>query len=314
MSTQLRVIDSHTGGEPTRVVIDGGPDLGTGSMAERRTLLAEEFDGFRRTVILEPRGTDALVGALLCEPVDESCVAGVIFFNNTGYLGMCGHGLIGVAITLAYLGRIDSGRHKIETPVGIVEIELTGKNEARIENVASFRYKENVAVEVDGLGTVSGQIAYGGNWFFLVNGSPAPLTLENQRALSDAAQEIMDSLKAQGITGEDGGEIDHVEFFGAPLSSDANSRNFVLCPGGEYDRSPCGTGTSAKLACLAAAGELEPGETWIQESFIGSRFRAKYRLDDQGRVIPSITGHAYICGETTLIQQDNDPFVHGIHG
>ena len=314
MSTQIHVIDSHTGGEPTRVVIDGGPSLGTGSMAERRTLLAEEFDGFRRTVILEPRGSDALVGALLCEPVDESCVAGVVFFNNNGYLGMCGHGLIGVAITLAYLGRLDSGRHKIETPVGIVEIELIGKNEARIENVASFRYEENAAVEVDGLGTVSGQIAYGGNWFFLVNGSPAPLTLENQRVLTDAALNIMDSLKTQGITGANGGEIDHVEFFGAPVSSDANSRNFVLCPGGEYDRSPCGTGTSAKLACLAAAGELEPGETWIQESFIGSRFSASYRLDDDGKVIPSITGHAYICGETTLIQQDNDPFVHGIHG
>lgn len=309
----VRVIDSHTGGEPTRVVIDGGPDLGAGSLAERKSLFAEKFDTFRTTVILEPRGSDAMVGALLCEPGDSSCVAGVIFFNNTGYLGMCGHGAIGVAVTLAYLDRIGPGRHKIETPVGIIEIELLGPNEARIENVASYCHQRNVSIEVDGLGTVSGQVAWGGNWFFLVDESPAALTLENVRLLTDATLEIQRALAAQNITGARGEEIDHVEFFGPPQSADANSRNFVLCPGGEYDRSPCGTGTSAKLACLAAAGKLEPGETWIQESIIGSRFSAHYRIDDEGQVIPSIAGHAYICGETTLIQQDKDPFAQGIH-
>lgn len=309
----VRIIDSHTGGEPTRVIIDGGPDLGSGSMVDRRTLFAEAFDSFRTTVILEPRGFDAMVGALLCEPNDASCAAGVIFFNNTGYLGMCGHGAISVAVTLAYLGRIERGMHKIETPVGIIEFELLGPNEARIENVASYCYRSDVEIDVEGLGTVSGQVAWGGNWFFLVEQSPAPLSLENKRVLTDATQQIMNALKAQGITGKDGGEIDHVEFFGPAQSADADSRNFVLCPGGEYDRSPCGTGTSAKLACLAAADKLAPGETWIQESIIGSRFTASYRVDDDGQLIPSISGHAYICGETTLIQQDDDPFVHGIH-
>jgi 4-hydroxyproline epimerase len=312
--SSVRVIDSHTGGEPTRVVIDGGPDLGTGTMAERKDVLAEKFDTFRQTIILEPRGSDVLIGALLCEPDDPSCVAGVIFFNNAGYLGMCGHGAIGVAITLAYLGRIDSGTHKLETPVGIVEFELVGANEVRIENVASYCHQRDLSIEVEGMGTVSGQVAWGGNWFFLANDSPVPLTLENERILTDATLRIKRALAAQNITGAGGEEIDHIEFFGPPRSADANSRNFVLCPGGAYDRSPCGTGTSAKLACLAAAGDLAPGETWIQESIIGSRFSACYRLDDEGQIIPSITGSAYICGETTLIQQDQDPFVHGIHG
>jgi 4-hydroxyproline epimerase len=314
VSALLRVIDSHTEGEPTRVVIDGGPDLGTGSLADRRALLADKFDAFRTTLILEPRGSDALVGALLCEPNDLSCVAGVIFFNNAGYLGMCGHGLIGVAVTLAYLGRISAGCHKVETPVGIVEIELLGPNEVRIENVASYCYLRDITIEVDGLGSVSGQVAWGGNWFFLVDNTSASLTLDNVRALTDITQKIQRALAAQDITGANGEEIDHIELFGPPQSADANSRNFVLCPGGAYDRSPCGTGTSAKLACLAAADKLEPGDTWIQESIIGSRFIACYRIDGEGQVIPSVTGHAYICGETTLIQQEGDPFVHGIHG
>ena len=312
--SSVRVIDSHTGGEPTRVVIDGGPDLGTGTMAERKDVLAEKFDTFRQTIILEPRGSDVLVGALLCEPEDPSCVAGVVFFNNAGYLGMCGHGAIGVAITLAYLGRIDSGTHKLETPVGIVEFELVGANEVRIENVASYCHQRDLSIEVEGVGTVSGQVAWGGNWFFLANDPPVPLTLKNERVLTDTTLRIKSALAAQNITGAGGEEIDHIEFFGPPRSADANSRNFVLCPGGAYDRSPCGTGTSAKLACLAASGDLAPGEAWIQESIIGSRFSACYRVDDEGQIIPSITGNAYICGETTLIQQDQDPFVHGIHG
>ncbi len=309
----MRVIDSHTGGEPTRVVIDGGSDLRTGSLADRKTLLAEKFDTFRTTVILEPRGSDALVGALLCEPSDASCVAGVIFFDNAGYLGMCGHGLIGVAVTLAYLDRIDPGCHRIETPVGIIDVELPGPNEARIENVASYCYQRDISIEVNGLGSVSGQVAWGGNWFFLVDRPPVSLTLDHVPAPTEAALQIKRALAAQKITGDHGEEIDHIEFFGPPLSAGANSRNFVLCPGGAYDRSPCGTGTSAKIACLATTGKLAPGETWIQESIIGSRFSARYRVDDEGRIVPSIAGHAYICGETILIQQDKDPFVHGIH-
>lgn len=308
----MRVIDSHTEGEPTRVIIDGGPDLGTGSMRERLERFRDNADEIRRTAILEPRGSEAVVGALLCEPTDPSCAAGVIFFNNSGFLNMCGHGTIGVAVTLGYLGRIAPGVHRLETPVGIVQIELLGPNRVAIENVPSYRHRKQVRVEVDGIGTVTGDIAWGGNWFFLVEQSPVPLTFENIRPLTDAAEAVRNALERRNITGADGGEIDHLEFFGPPESSDANSRNFVYCPGGAYDRSPCGTGTSAKLACLAADGKLQPGDLWVQESIIGSRFTASYREGEAGQIIPRIVGRAFVCSEATLIQQPDDPYIHGI--
>jgi 4-hydroxyproline epimerase len=308
----MNVIDSHTEGEPTRVIVDGGPDLGGGPLAERVRRFRDTADDYRRTAINEPRGCDALVGALLCEPEDTSCAAGVIFFNNTGYLKMCGHGAIGVAVTLAYLGRIGPGVHRLETPVGVVEFELLDANLATIENVVSFRHRADVCLEVPELGEIRGDVAWGGNWFFLVEGAPVPLKLDNVRQLTDAALRVRGELRKRRITGAEGGEIDHIEFFGPPESPGADGRNFVLCPGGAYDRSPCGTGTSAKLACLAAAGKLPPGESWVQESIIGSRFTAGYRDAGEGRIVPRITGRAYVCSEATLIQQPGDPFRHGI--
>lgn len=310
--TTVDVIDSHTEGEPTRVVIDGGPDLGVGTLTDRVQRFAADHDDFRRSVVLEPRGSAAMVGALLCEPTDDSCATGVIFFNNTGYLGMCGHGAIGVAVTLAYLQRVELGSIKLETPVGVVSIELSTPNSATVENVASYCYQRNVEIDVDGLGSVRGDIAWGGNWFFLIDGTPYPLTLENEPQLTRSAVAVKDALQTIGITGTNGAEIDHIEFFAPPSSNDANSRNFVLCPGNAYDRSPCGTGTSAKLACLAEQGKLAPGDEWIQESVIGSRFAASYRLNDAGEIIPSISGRAYVCGESKLILQADDPFASGI--
>jgi proline racemase len=308
----IRVIDSHTEGEPTRVVIDGGPQFGAGSLAERRTRFAERYDRFRSFVVNEPRGTDALVGALLTEPVDRDCAAGVIYFNNAGYLGMCGHGTIGLAVTLAHMGRIAPGRHRIETPVGIVGVELRDRNEVTIENVASYRHREGVTVDVPGLGMLSGDVAWGGNWFFLVYDAPFDLDIAQAPELTRKASAVMQALAAAGITGKDGARIDHVEFYGPPRTAGADSRNFVLCPGGAYDRSPCGTGTSAKLACLAAAGKLAPGEAWVQESIVGSRFTGRYRRDEAGRIIPSITGRAYITGESTLYRDPSDPFADGL--
>jgi 4-hydroxyproline epimerase len=225
---------------------------------------------------------------------------------------MCGHGTIGVAVTLAYLGRIGLGTHRIETPVGIVEVKLVDPNQVAIENVPSFRYRTKVAIDVESLGTVEGDIAWGGNWFFLVEPSPFPLTYDNIRRLTDAAEAVRTGLRRRGITGPGGEEIDHVEFFGPARSPEAHGRNFVYCPGGAYDRSPCGTGTSAKLACLAADGKLRPGEFWVQESIIGSRFLATYRESAGGLLIPTIIGHSYVCGEAVLIQQPGDPFRHGI--
>lgn len=308
----MRVIDSHTEGEPTRVIVDGGPDLGRGSMQERIARFADEFDHIRRMVILEPRGSDALVGALLCQPTRDDCAAGVLFFNNTGYLGMCGHGSIGTAVTLAHLNKITPGISKLETPVGVVSVNLLDKNTVTVENVASYRYKKGITVTVPELGDVTGDIAWGGNWFFLVKESPFPICLDNERALTDAALKVMQALEQRGITGRDGSTIDHVEYFSDTNTPDANSRNFVLCPGGAYDRSPCGTGTSAKLACLAEDGVLAPDTDWVQESVIGSRFVARYSINGRNEIIPSITGRAFICAETTLVQQPGDPFGGGI--
>ncbi len=308
----MRVIDSHTGGEPTRLIIEGGPELGSGSMAERRKIFAENFDHMRRFAVNEPRSFDAMVGALLCEPSDKGCVAGLIFFNNVGYLGMCGHGIIGAAVTLAYMGRIGLGTHKFETPVGIVTVNLLAPNVVQIENIASYRYHHAVALDVPGLGKIVGDVAWGGNWFFLTESVKADLSLSSVNELTQKAELIRAALITAGISGKDGAEIDHIEFFGAPHNSTANSRNFVLCPGGQYDRSPCGTGTSAKLACLAASGKLAENTDWIQESILGSTFTGSYYRDVTGAVIPRITGTAFVVAETRLVQQANDPFAFGI--
>jgi 4-hydroxyproline epimerase len=309
----VRVIDSHTEGEPTRVIVDGGPPLGDGPLAGRRDRFKAEFDHFRRFAVNEPRGHDAIVGALLCEPHDPSCAAGVIYFNNVGYIGMCGHGTIGLAVTLAHMGRLKPGRHRFETPVGVVGVELIDDRTAAVQNIESYRFAEAVEVEVPGLGAVRGDVAWGGNWFFLTSTPPpCDLVLANVGPLTEAATAIQNALEAHGVRGKDGAWIDHVEFYGPARSRDANSRNFVLCPGGAYDRSPCGTGTSAKLACLHAEGKLRPGEIWVQESIIGSRFRASFEPGPTGGVLPRISGRAFICAESTLVQDAVDPFRYGI--
>jgi len=310
----IRVIDSHTAGEPTRVVVSGGPWLGRGALAARLQRLASEHDHFRSAVVNEPRGSDVVVGALLLKPSDSRCAAGVIFFNNVGYLGMCGHGAIGVVATLAHLGRIEPGEHLIETPVGVVCATLHGAGKVTIENVASFRHRKDATVDVPGFGRVTGDIAWGGNWFFLTEQSPFDLTLANRDALTEYAWAIRGALRAHGITGAEGREIDHVELFARSPSPDADSRNFVLCPGKAYDRSPCGTGTSAKLACLAADGKLAPGQTWRQQGILSTVFEASYRLCNGSprEVIPSITGSAFITAESKLIVQPGDPFPAGI--
>ena len=307
---RIRVLDSHTGGEPTRLVLDGFPDLGRGSMTERRQLLAERFDAWRAATVLEPRGSDVLVGALLCEPVDPAACAGVIFFNNSGYLGMCGHGTIGLVVSLAHLGRISPGVHRIETPVGTVEATLHDDRSVSVRNVPAYRYRQAVAVEVPGHGRVVGDIAWGGNWFFLISEHGLRVAGDNLEALTAYSVAVQQALEDQGLRGEDGGLIDHIELFAD--DAEADSRNFVLCPGKAYDRSPCGTGTSAKLACLAADGKLQPGQLWRQASVIGSQFEASYEHAEGGRIIPTIRGRAHLSAEATLLIEADDPFAWGI--
>jgi 4-hydroxyproline epimerase len=327
---RLDVVDSHTAGEPTRCVLSGGPLLGSGPLAERLERLRREHDVYRRAILCEPRGSDVLVGALLVEPYDPACAAGVIFFNNAGYLGMCGHGMIGVAATLAFLGRIEPGEHLIETPVGAVNVQLHSGSLATIRNVPSYRLRAAVTVQVPGYGAVSGDVAWGGNWFFLVRehafAGAQDLRASQMESLTAFTWEIRRALDAAGITGTNGAEIDHIELFTSAHDPTNHSRNFVLCPGKAYDRSPCGTGTSAKMACLAADGLLKPGQPWRQEGILGTVFEGSFEVENSHassepngdaasngcRIIPTITGSAHVTAECTLIFDSADPFRLGV--
>jgi len=308
----IHVLDSHTAGEPTRLVIAGGPDLGRGSLEERLERLRRDHDGFRSLVVNEPRGSDVIVGGLLCEPVDPACAAGIIFFNNVGYLGMCGHGTIGLIASLHYLGRIQPGEHRVETPVGEVRTVLHESGEVSVVNVPSYRLAADVTVEVPGYGKVTGDVAWGGNWFFLVTGHDHAYTLELGRVdeLTAYSWAIRQALTAAGITGTGGAEIDHIELYGKGAAG-VNSKNFVLCPGRAYDRSPCGTGTSAKLACLHARGELRPGQVWRQASILDTVFEGSVE-EREGKVIPTIRGRAYVTAQAELLSDPGDPFAAGI--
>lgn len=320
----ISVVDSHTGGEPTRVVLSGGPDLGAGPLADRVARFRAELDRYRSAIVNEPRGSDVMVGAIVVPPHDERCSLGVIFFNNVGYLGMCGHGTIGLVATLAARGQLQPGRHLIDTCVGSVTATLHDDGSVSVANVTSWRQAADVEVAVPGIGTVRGDVAWGGNWFFLVDSHGQSLTRGNIESLTDYAWRVRQAVNAQGFP-----DVDHVELFGPSecaaalpasatgskaASPKAHSRNFVLCPGKAYDRSPCGTGTSAKLACLAADGKLAEHEVWIQESIIGSRFAAQFTWEDRatGRIAPVVRGEAHITGEAKLLLDDRDPYCWGI--
>ena len=312
-ASAIQIIDSHTEGEPTRIVISGGPDLGGGTMAEKSKMLREKHDWLRSAVCNEPRGHDAMVGAIICEPSEPDCVCGVIFFNNLSTLNMCIHGTIGLAVTLAHLGKIGVGSHRIDTPVGVVVATLNPDGSVQVANVPSYRKQAGVPVEVPGYGTIHGDIAWGGNWFFLIENQGPEVKFSNLERLLDFTCLVRNELEKQGITGDGGMEIDHIEVFGPPSDPAlADSRNFVLCPGKAYDRSPCGTGTSAKLACLHAAGKLRPGEIWRQASILDTVFEGQVEVLANGDMIPTVTGRAWVNGESTYHFHPADPFRFGI--
>lgn len=302
----IEVVDSHTAGEPTRVVVGGGPDLGGGPLAGRCARFAREFAGLRAGIVCEPRGSDVWVGALLAEPHEPDCQAGVVFFNNAGTLGMCGHGAIGLVETLHHLGRLDTAKVRLDTPVGVVAAERRANGEVSFENVPSYRAAAGVVVSLPGGRTVTGDVAWGGNWFFLTGDHDLPLHADHIPELTAFATALRHAVNEQGHP-----EIDHVELTGRGLAPDADGRNFVLCPGLAYDRSPCGTGTSAKVACLAADGKLAEGERWVQEGILGTRFEARYRWED-GKAVATITGRAFITAESRLVFHQEDPFIEGI--
>ena len=306
---EIRVVDSHTAGEPTRLVLAGGPPLGSGPLEERAARFRAEFDAWRSAIVNEPRGSDAMVGALLCAPHRPDCRFGVIFFNNVGVLGMCGHGTIGLIASLAYRGELAPGNVRIDTPVGAVDAALRADGSVELNNVPSYRHARDVVLSVPDVGQVRGDIAWGGNWFFLVREHGLDIDMRNLEALTEFAWRVRGAVNTQGHP-----DVDHVELFGKPAHGAAHSRNFVLCPGKAYDRSPCGTGTSAKLACLAADGALEEGAEWIQEGIVGGAFSARYRWLDRaaGRILPTLVGRAHVNAQATLLLDPDDPFCWGI--
>lgn len=307
----MHVIDSHTGGMPTRVILEGSPDLGSGPLSERAAMLAADHQDFCNSVLLEPRGQAGMVAALLVEPVDPDCVTGVIYFDADAVLGMCGHGTIGLAVTLAHMGHISQGVHKIETPAGIVTVELHDTNTVSVTNIESRRIHHDVTVEVAGHGAVTGNMAYGGNWFFIAD-APLEVTVANIPALNNMAIAIREACIRDEICGPEGQLVDHVILSGTSPNADTLRRNFVLCPDDEYDRSPCGTGSSAFVSCLAASGQLSEGAEILLESVIGSSYRLSYQPGPTGGVIPRITGQAHVMAEATLMFDPNDPFKAGI--
>jgi proline racemase len=290
------------------------PDLGGGSVAAQAERFRAEHDRLRRAVVEEPRGSEVFVGALLVPPADPDCALGVIFFNDVSTLGMCGHGTIGVIASLAALGRVAPGRIAIETPVGKVEAELQNDGRVAIRNVPAWRLAAGVELVLDDGSRVVGEVAWGGNWFFLAE-APAELRLDlsSLEALLAHSRAIRRALERQGVCGDGGAPIDHVELYRAAGDGEG-ARGFVLCPGAAWDRSPCGTGTSAKLACLAADGKLEPGRRWRQESIIGSAFEAWYQPDGNGRILPTIVGRAHLMARGELLIDPEDPFGWGIGG
>jgi 4-hydroxyproline epimerase len=308
-SHPIRVIDSHTGGEPTRVIVENGPDLGSGPLKQRVDYFREHFDRYRTAIVNEPRGSDVMVGALLCPPHDSRCVAGVIFFNNVGYLGMCGHGTIGLIATLRYLNAIERGSHWIDTPVGPVQAELHDDDSVSIQNVDSYRVAAAVTIDVPGIGKVTGDVAWGGNWFYLVKSPDFEIRLDRASELTEICWQIRLAINAAGFP-----EVDHVELFGDDANGRADSRNFVLCPGKAYDRSPCGTGTSAKLACLAADGLLDEGQAWKQASILGSLFEGQFTWSDREKKVisPRIKGRAHVNADLRLIIDPQDEYAWGI--
>lgn len=300
----LTYIDSHTGGEPTRLVTSGLPDFGAGTVADQATVFARDFDHYRRAIVNEPRGNDVLVGAALVPASVPEADIGVIFFNNVGLLGMCGHGTIGV---IASLPDLPSTVH-IETPVGLVVANRNEDNSVSITNVRSYVVAETVSVDVPDYGVVEGAVAYGGNTFLLVTNHPwrNRISISDVRAMTHYCEAVLSSARAVDPT------IDHVELFAPSQYAENDSRNFVLCPGGQYDRSPCGTGTSAKLAWLYANAKLKANELYRQESVTGSVFTGKVEEHPDGGVVPTITGTAFVTARGELVIDPADALGWGI--
>ena len=312
---RLRVIDSHTIGEPTRVVIDeslvAGLDLGMGSVRERRDRFRDRYDHVRSALVGDPRGTNAMVGVILVPPADPSCRFGAFYVNRVGYLDMCGHATIGLAVTLGSQGIIEPGSFRLETPAGVVGVMWHGGGAASFECVPPRRIAKSLALACDDGSRVTGDVATSGLWFFICRDHGLAVEPAAIPALTERAWSIRRALEARGITGDGGEVIDHVVLLGPPREPGNDGRAFVLCPDGAFDRSPCGTGTSALVGCLLDDGMLAEGRTWRQESVLGGVYEARIRRE-QGVAVPTVRGRAWLTAETTLHFAADDPYRIGL--
>lgn len=331
----VHVVDSHTAGEPTRVVTGGLPNVPGATMADKRAFLRQHCDALRSGLVCEPRGHDAIVAAYLLPPCDPTAHAGVVFANDVGYLGMCGHGAIGVATTLLAMGMVAPASAdgdteiRLDTPVGTVVAQVAVRDgrpgAVRLRNVPSFLHARDVEVPVEGIGRVTVDVAWGGNWFAILPEDELGVAVEPERlpALLERTMAVREALIRHDVFGFDPAtgapqEIDHVEVYRVLRHPDARvaTRTMTLCPGRAYDRSPCGTGTSAKIATLHARGEIAPGDVFVNQSVIGTEFRARIlavdRDGDRTLVTPEIEGQAWITGLQQLVFDPTDPLKSGL--
>ena len=313
---RLRVIDSHTIGEPTRVVLDeslvAGLDLGGGSVRDRRDRFRDRCDHVRSALVGDPRGTTAMVGVILVPPADPTCRFGAFYVNRVGYLDMCGHATIGLAVTLGARGIIEPGDFRLESPAGVVGVTWHGGGEASFECVPPRRIAQNLALACDDGSRVTGDVATSGLWCYLCRDHGLPVEPTAIPALTARAWSIRRALEARGLSGDGGEVIDHVVLLGPPRDPGNDGRAFVLCPDGAFDRSPCGTGTSALVGCLFEDGILTAGRTWRQESVLGGVYEASIRRE-RDILVPTVRGRAWLTAETTLHFAGDDPYRTGLH-
>lgn len=321
-------IDTHTGGNPTRTLISGLPKLVGETMSEKMLHMKKEFDWIRKLLMNEPRGHDVMSGALLTDPCHPEADIGVIYIETGGYLPMCGHDTIGVCTALVESGLIPIQEPvtylKLDTPAGLVEVEISLENgkakEVSFCNIPAFLLK-SVSVDVEGIGRVDADIAYGGNFYAIIDAESVGLDLipENASNIIEKAINIRNTINVKteivhpqysfirGLT--------HVEFFTEPTHEKADVKNTVVVPPGGIDRSPCGTGTSAKLAVLYANQEISIGEEFVHESIVGSLFRGcvleTTYVGDVAAVVTKITGSAWLMGMHRFFYHEEDPLKEG---
>jgi 4-hydroxyproline epimerase len=309
------VVDSHTIGEPTRLVLDdafvAGLDLGTGSVFSRREVFRSRYDDVRRALVTDPRGVEAMVGVILVPPADPTCDLGAFYFNRVGYLDMCGHATIGLAVSLGHTGRITPGPFRMETPAGVVGVEWHGGSDASFQSVTPRRIHRGLSIRCPDGSIVTGDVATSGLWFFICRDHGLPVVPEAIPQLLERSWAIRRSLGAAGVTGDTGEVIDHIVLMGPPLDPANSARNFVLCPDGAFDRSPCGTATSALVGCLHEDVQLAEGAVWRQESILGGLYEASVRTQ-AGVLVPTVRGRAWITAEATLQFSADDPYRAGL--